>query len=460
MKELPHNLEVEQALLGAILVNNDVFERISNYLRPEHFANNLHGEIYGECLRRFEQDITVTPITLKPHFQDHEELKEVGGAKYFSKLAASAITIINADDYGRLIQELAIRRNLINISKNALEQSYDTSQGNINDIIAEIENSIHETFNEHRSDQSLIHISKSNTEALESVIQAMNHDGAVVGVTTGSKALDEATGGLSGGQLIILAGRPKMGKTTKALSIATGAALAGKNVGFFSIEMASPELSLRLASSLCFTPQRYVPYFKALNGDLTDGDYQLFRQGMTKADQLPLYITDTGGRTVASVRLEMRRLRRKLQREGKTLDLVVIDYLQLMNSSSRYKGNRVQEITEITRGLKELAKEYNVPILTLSQLSRSLESREDKRPILSDLRESGSIEQDADLVMFVYREYEYIKDKEPKKNVTGWMADCDKLKNRLDLIIAAQRRGPTKTIPYECYLHSNVIKDL
>ena len=458
--ELPVSLEAEQAFLGAVMNKPILMDDVVDYLEPNHFANAGHGEVYAFFKECFANNAEINLLKVQEKFKNNPEFKEVGGGAYLSKLYASVIKLKGAEGYARMVHDNAIRRQVIELGQTLVNQSYDTSLKSGSEIIAEFEKEIHALYTPTQNGEELKHIAESNKQALESVLDAIEHGGEVVGVPTGLKALDVATGGFSGGQLLVLAGRPGMGKTCLSLGIAKGAAEAGYNTAFFSLEMQCKELSLRLASDLCYEGNDNVPYFKAINGDLTQAEFNHFQLGMSKADQLPIYITDKGGVTVHSVRAEMRRLRRYLQKEGKTLDFVVIDYLQLMRSSSHYRGNKVQEVSEITAALKVLAKEFDIPILLLSQLNRGLEQREDKRPLLSDLRDSGSIEQDADAVFFVYREYEYIKNNEPKKNVVEWMAECDYQKNKLDLIIAKQRRGPTKTLMFDCHLHSNAVRDL
>jgi replicative DNA helicase len=277
----------------------------------------------------------------------------------------------------------------------------------------------------------------------------MSADKTLSGVTTGLEALDKATGGMKSGQLIIIAGRPAMGKTALALTVAKGAAKSGKNVAFFSIEMESDELTLRLACDMLYGSTTPITYFDAGNGNIDNHEHIKLCQAFDQVSRLPVHISDRGGNTVDSVRIESRHL-------------IVIDYLQLMTVTSRYKGNRVQEISEITSSLKRLAKEINTPILLLSQLNRGLESRDNKRPLLSDLRDSGAIEQDADIVLFVYRDHYYLKNNEPNSvsDKCDWLDDLKKKEHQMELIIAKQRRGPTKTLYLDCFLHSNAIRDV
>lgn len=457
-QELPHNLEAEQALLGAAFVNNLVMERVIDFLEPKHFANILHQDIYTEFIEQFSKNKKFSPITLKNKFQNHDGLEDVGGVKYLSKLAASAITITNAVDYAGLIHDLATRRGLIQTSQAASMAAFNMSEKTGSIIVDETQEALQKMHSAETLGEELIHISKGIDEELADIIDGIENGINLSGITSGLKGLDAKTGGMGDGQLLILAGRPAMGKTAVALSIAKGAAIAGHTGAFFSIEMPTDELRERLVSDLIFNPQNPLMYSEIRKRNIDKYEIPRIERGFDKMRDLPLFISDRGGYTVESIRREARRLNRTLGGE-RTIDFMVIDYLQLMRGSVKRQSNRVYEIGEITSALKRLAKEMKIPIVLLSQLSRQLEQRDDKRPILSDLRDSGSIEQDADTVIFVYREHYYIKDKQPKKDIEAWQERCEKCENKVELIIGKQRRGPTGIVKLDAYLHSNAIRD-
>jgi len=454
VQELPHNLEVEQALLGAALVNNDVIDIVVDFLEAEHFANILHQDIYKECLKQYNLDRKFNPITLKTKFQDHDEIQIFGGVVYLSKLATSAVTIINAVDYARLIHDLFIRRRVIEASNSASVDAFNLGDKTGSEIVETAQETLQLLHSAESLGEELIHVEKGADDAIQNVQNAIDRKGEVYGVTTGLRALDFKTGGMMGGQLWILAGRPGMGKTALALSIAKGASLKDYTGAFFSIEMKSDELAMRMASDFCFNHDNPIEYFSARKGDLTSYQFDRFKNGMAKLKELPLFISDKGGYTVASVRQECRKLNRKTK-----LDYIIIDYLQLMKASSKYSGNKVYEVAEITGALKRLAKEMDIPVLLLCQLNRGVEMREDKRPLMSDLRDSGSIEQDADTIIFAYREHYYLKNSEPKKDKEAWMEKCARLENKIELIIGKQRHGPTDIVYLDAYMHSNAIRD-
>lgn len=456
-KELPYNLEAEQALLGAALINNSVMDSIVDFLEVEHFANSAHQDIYKECLKQFSGGRKFTPVTMKSKFKDHVELQDVGGSSYLSKLAASSITIINAIDYARNIHDLGTRRGVIEAANAANSDAFNLGEKSGSEIVEETQEALQGLHSAERLGEELKHVKYGADEAIQNVEDAIARDGEVYGITTGLRGLDYKTGGMMGGQLWVLAGRPAMGKTALALTIAKGASLKGYTGAFFSIEMQSNELALRMASDFCFNPDTPVEYFNARKGSLDDYQLTRFKKGMDKLRKLPLFISDKGGYTVASVRQECRKLNRNLK--GKKLDYIIIDYLQLMKASSKYSGNKVYEVAEITGSLKRLAKELDIPILLLCQLNRGVEMREDKRPLMSDLRDSGSIEQDADTIIFAYREHYYLKNNEPKKDKEIWLEKCERLENELELILGKQRHGPTDIIYLDVYLHSNAIRD-
>lgn len=457
-KEIPHNLEAEQALIGAILVNNDTLEKVQDFLLPEHFANVGHEKIFDACRKMIEKGQLVSPVTLKPYFEKEETLADVGGAKYLAKLAASAITIINAPDYGLLIYDLAVRRQLIELGTNIVNNAYEHKvEETSKDQIEEAEKHLYSLAETGITEGGFKSFTRSTTDAITMIEAAYKRDGKLAGITTGFKSINDHIGGLHKSDLMILAGRPAMGKTALATNIAFNAAQMYKNeiamgvpvsetkgavVGFFSLEMAADQLASRILAE-----QAGLSSQAMRQGQINKDEFYNLCRVSQELEELPLFIDDTPQLTIGTLRTRARRLQRQ---HG--LGLVVVDYLQLLRgtgSGGRGPENRVQEVSEITRGLKALAKELEIPVLALSQLSRTIESRDNKRPILSDLRESGSIEQDADMVTFVYRPEYYHNQKEPDQGTSEhaiWMEEGESLMGLAEFIIGKQRHGPTGII--------------
>ncbi|MBT4879747.1 MAG: replicative DNA helicase [Alphaproteobacteria bacterium] len=446
----PRNYEAEQALLGALLHNNGSFEKVSEFLIPDHFADPVHGRIYGAIGRLIERGQVADPITLKDHFNQDGELEEVGGWEYLVKLLESVISIVNVQDYGKLIHDLYLRRELITFGEEVILEAHEHNlEASANNLIEKSEQHLFDLATTGQLDRGFQPFSQALTDAIETAQIAYNSDSTVVGTTTGLKDLDSWLGGLHPSDLLILAGRPSMGKTALATNIAFNAAKAmlekssnGAKVAFFSLEMSAEQLATRLLSQ-----EAEVTSDKIRRGEIRKDDFPKFVKVSRTLSSLPLFIDDTPALTVSALRTRARRLLRK---EG--LGLIVVDYLQLLNppiGNGRRQDGRVQEISEITRCLKALAKELHVPILALSQLSRAVEQRDDKRPQLADLRESGSIEQDADVVMFIYREEYYESRKKPKEGTEKhleWQQNMERIYNQADVIIAKQRHGPIGTI--------------
>jgi replicative DNA helicase len=457
-KEIPHNLEAEQALLGAILINNDVMEKVQDFLLPEHFANAAHNKIYAACKIMIEKGQLVTPITLKPFFEKEELLQEVGGGKYLAKLAASAITIINAVDYGLLIYDLAIRRNLIDLGTDIVNKAYEFDvEETSKDQIEEAEKQLYSLAESGISEGGFKNFKTSAITAVNVIGAALRRKGDLAGITTGFESINRKIGGLHKSDLLIIAGRPAMGKTALATNIAFNAARAYKHdknlgipdednkgavVGFFSLEMSSDQLASRILAEQAGMSSQDMRL-----GKLTQEQFNKLSRVAIELEDLPLFIDDTPGLTIGALRTRARRLQRQ---HG--LGLVIVDYLQLLRGTGlkgRGAENRVQEVSEITRGLKALAKELAIPVIALSQLSRAIESRENKRPVLSDLRESGTIEQDADMVTFVYRAEYYHHQQEPDIGTAEymqWQEEGEKLFGRAEFIIGKQRHGPVGII--------------
>jgi replicative DNA helicase len=452
----PHNLEAEQALLGAILVNNEACDRVSSFLDPSHFFEAVHARIYEAASTLIRAGKLASPVTLKTYFERDETLKEIGGPVYLARLAAAATTIINAEEYGRAIYELAQRRKLIAIGTDVVNNAYDTPVDRTSrDLIEETEQSLFEIAESGKYGQGFQPFGRALTDAVDMAANAFQRDGGLSGISCGLKDLDEKMGGLQASDLVILAGRPSMGKTALATNVAYQVAkhyraehqsdgsvrvLDGGVVGFFSLEMSSEQLATRIIAE-----QSGIASERIRRGKIAEDEFHRIVEVSRELQSLPLYIDATGGLTIGQVAARARRLKRQ-----RGLGLVVVDYLQLLGGSARRaQEGRVQEVSEITTGLKALAKELNVPIIALSQLSRQVENRDDKRPQLADLRESGSIEQDADVVLFIYREEYYLARKEPRPNTQeyfDWQEQMNRVTGIAELIIGKQRHGPTGVV--------------
>ncbi|XCD38847.1 replicative DNA helicase [Candidatus Liberibacter asiaticus] len=456
-RESPNNIEAEQALLGAILVNNEAFYRVSDYLKPLHFFEAIHQKIFEIMGKLDHMGKTANPVTVKTFLSDQDMLGELTVPQYLARLASEAVSIINTEDYGRIIYGLALRRTLITIGEEMVNAAYEASLDKSPSIqIEEAERKLFHLAENGRYDGGFHTFSDAMTVAIDMAGQAFNRDGRLAGVSTGIQTLDKQMGGLQRSDLIIIAGRPGMGKTSLATNIAYNVADAykaelqtdgsyktinGGIVGFYSLEMSSEQLATRIISE-----QTEVPSSKIRRGELTRPDYEKIVACSQVMQKLPLYIDQTGGISMSQLATRARRLKRQ-----RGLDLLIVDYIQLMTTSKKIEENRVLEITGITMALKALAKELNIPIIALSQLSRQVENRDNKRPQLSDLRESGSIEQDADVVLFVIRDEYYIRNKEPTNKddilaYTKWQEDLKRVKGIADIIIAKQRHGPTGTV--------------
>jgi replicative DNA helicase len=452
-RQAPHNIEAEQALLGAILVNNEAFYRVSDFLEPKHFFEPIHQKIYEVTAGIIRAGKVATPVTLKTFLPPDADVAGMSAPVYLARLAAEATTVINAGDYGRTIYDLSTRRDLIRIGEDMVNLAYDAPVDFAPQVqIDDAERRLYELAETGRYDGGFLKFSDALKDAVDLASKAYQRDGHLSGLATGLTKLDTLMGGLQKSDLLIIAGRPGMGKTALATNIAYNIAqeyrgqarpdgtietVSGGIVGFFSLEMSAEQLATRILSE-----QTEIPSSKVRRGDISEADFSKLAAAAQVMQTIPLFIDETGGISIAQLTARARRLKRQ-----RGLDLMVVDYLQLLSGSSRRSNeNRVQEITEITTGLKALAKELEVPILALSQLSRQVESRDDKRPQLSDLRESGSIEQDADVVIFVYRDEYYLKNKEPREGSEEWFkweSDLKAAENRAELIIGKQRHGPT-----------------
>ena len=460
---LPANVEAEAALLGAMMIDNRVAEDVLQKIRPEHFFEPLHGRVYEAIAMLVGDNRLANPVTLRPLFANDPAMKELGGPAYLAQLTGNPASLIGARSFADQIYDLAQLRALVTVGRELVENALDTSQDiNPGKQIEQAELKLYEVAEQGDTDSGLKSFTRAATLAVRQAEKAMNSGGGISGITTGLSDLNASTGGFNRSDLLILAGRPGMGKTSLATNIAFNAAKRwaddleagipeeksiGAPVAFFSLEMSADQLAMRILSE-----QAEVVSEKLRTGQISHAEFLKFARAAGDLERLPLFIDDTGGLSISALHTRVRRLQRRHNNE---IGLVIVDYLQLLSGSGKSSdGNRVQEISEISRGLKTLAKDLHVPVLALSQLSRAVEQREDKRPQLSDLRESGSIEQDADMVWFVFREDYYVAAKEPKRPTEGdaakifedhaaWASDMERVFGLAELIIAKQRHGAT-----------------
>ncbi len=458
---LPHNIEAEAALLGAMMIDNRLVEDVQIKLRSEHFFEPLHGRVYDAILKLVDRNMVANPVTLRPMFEADESMRGLGGPGYLAQLTGSGAALIGARDFASQIYDLALLRALIGVGRDMVERAVDTSESvDPKSQIEDAEVALYKVAEEGGETGSVKSFGQATKLAVEQAERALNSGGHLSGVTTGLDSLNSKIGGLHHSDLMILAGRPGMGKTSLATNIAFNAARrlirdradgiedeksVGAAVAFFSLEMSADQLATRILSE-----QSGISSENLRMGKISQQDFRNLARAAAELEDLPLYIDDTPGLTIAALRTRARRLKRQ-----RGIGFIVIDYLQLLQGSGKAgDGNRVQEISEISRGLKQLAKELHLPVLALSQLSRAVEQREDKRPQLSDLRESGSIEQDADMVWFVFREEYYVAAREPKRPMDGddgktfeahesWARDMERAFGISELIIAKQRHGAT-----------------
>jgi replicative DNA helicase len=472
-RQAPHNLEAEQALLGAILVNNEAIDRVSSFLEPHHFYDPLHQQIYETAGKLIHAGKQATPITLRTFFETAEPISaNLTVPQYLGTLAANATTIINAEDYGRTVYDLATRRALIIIGEDMVNGAYDSPVDfQPQAQIEQAETRLYDLAEQRKYGQGFLGFGTALTNAIDMANAAFKRSGHLSGLATGLTDLDAKLGGLQPSDLIILAGRPSMGKTALATNIAYNIAkhyrmerqpdgaektVDGAVVGFFSLEMSAEQLATRVLSE-----QAQIASEKIRRGMISQDEFSNLVLVSQEMNHIPLYIDQTGGISVAQLAARARKLKRQ-----KDVGLIVVDYLQLLTGHKRQSEGRVQEVSEITTGLKALAKELNVPILALSQLSRQVEQRDDKRPHLADLRESGSIEQDADVVMFVFREEYYVERRKPDEKDTKfseWLSEMSLVHGRAEVIIGKHRHGPTGTVPlaFEAQFtrFSNLVRD-
>ena len=458
--KLPSNIEAEQALIGSILVNNDIIDEISNLLKAEKFFDPVHKKIFKVIETLNNKGMIANPITLKNYFENLNELDEVGGAEYLVKLTRFSSSSKQATDYAKIVHENFVKRELLEISNVISEDSLDIDLDKSSEnIIEDAEKSLFDLAERGNFSQSFLQFNQAIDQTISMAKSAIKSDQGIVGVPSGLTALDEKLGGLHKSDLVIIAGRPSMGKTALATNIAYHAAknIFEKNekssVAFFSLEMSSEQLSTRILSE-----QSRIQSNDIRRGRASEEQLNRFIETSRNIYDLPLYIDETPAITISTMSNRARRIKRLFG-----LSLIVVDYIQLMKTNIKKYEGRVQELSEITQGLKALAKELSVPVLALSQLSRAVEQRDDKIPQLSDLRESGSIEQDADVVMFVYREQYYLEKKEPKQGSiehAEWQSKMNDIYGLADIIIGKQRHGPTGNVQVEFEGQYTKFKDL
>ena len=451
----PHNIEAEQQLLGAILTNNDIYDRVASVIDAGHFYDPVHARIYEVAAARISKNALASPVTLKAFLEEDAGLKELGGPSYLVRLAGAAISSFAARDYAQMIYDLAIRRSLMGLGRDIADKAarVDVDTGPAEQIV-EAEQALYALSDSGTTQQGFQSFLRAVTDAVGVANAAYMRDGGLAGISTGLVDLDKKLGGLHKSDLLILAGRPSMGKTSLATNIAFNIAKAyrkgalpdggegavnGGVVGFFSLEMSAEQLAARVLSEASEVPSEQIR-----RGDLTESEFRRFVDAAKTLEACPLFIDDTAALPISQLAARARRLKRE---HG--LDCLIVDYLQLVRPATA-KDSRVNEVSEITQGLKAIAKELDIPVVALSQLSRQVESRDDKRPQLSDLRESGSIEQDADVVMFVFRE-EYYKEREKPGDhdleaMAKWQEEMEKLHGRAEVIVGKQRHGPIGTI--------------
>ncbi|MDR0695393.1 MAG: replicative DNA helicase [Holosporales bacterium] len=444
-----HNLEAEQALLGAVILDNSVIDNIPDLFRAHHFSAELHSKIYTAICQIHDIGSVADPITVSSYLKSDEVFQNANGEKYVLDLVDSVISMTGVADYARIIYDLYMRRQLVEISDRTIykAKAMDSSE-KATDIIEAAEKELYDLSGDATISSKMVAFSDALAESIEAATLAFKRDTRIVGITSGFKLVDKWLGGLHNSDLIVVAGRPSMGKTAFATNVAFNAARAklsdmtdGTGVVFFSLEMSAEQLATRILAS-----ESGIPSDCIRRGEIPKDAFDKFVTISHELERLELYIDDTPNITINQIRNRVRRLKRQ-----KNIGLIVVDYLQLIETAG-YKRNgdtRVQEISEITRALKGLAKELNVPVLALSQLSRAVEQRDDKKPQLSDLRESGSIEQDSDVVMFIFREEYYKARKEPPECTIEhdkWRHEMEKIYNRAEVIIAKQRHGPIGTV--------------
>ncbi|MEM9853969.1 MAG: replicative DNA helicase [Pseudomonadota bacterium] len=454
-EQMPHSIEAEQQLLGAILTNNNLYDRVSAVVNAGHFYDPVHARIWDTAATRINRNALASPVTLKAFLEEDEGLRELGGSGYLAKLAGSAISAFAARDYAQMIYDLAIRRKLIEVGREISDRALRMEvSSDPKEQIVEAEQTLYQLAEEGQTESGFQSFLKATLDAINVANAAFKRDGGLAGVSTGLMDLDKKLGGLHRSDLLILAGRPSMGKTSLATNIAFNiarsyrkgltddgkeGAIEGGVVGFFSLEMSAEQLATRVLSDASEIPSEMVR-----RGSFNETEFRRFTDAAKELEACPLFIDDTAALPISHLAARARRLKR-----SHGLDVLIVDYLQLVRPASA-KDSRVNEVSEITQGLKAIAKELDIPVIALSQLSRQVEQRDDKRPQLSDLRESGSIEQDADVVMFVFREEYYAEREKPSDDkldeMAAWQERMERLHGKAEIIIGKQRHGPIGTV--------------
>ncbi|WP_158968102.1 replicative DNA helicase [Chachezhania sediminis] len=447
---LPHSIEAEQQLLGAILTNNDVYDRVAAIIKADHFYDPVHARIYEVASSRIAKNALASPVTIKAFMEGDEGLKELGGPAYLARLAGAAISSFAVRDYAQMIHDLAVRRELIGLGREiAAKAGRVDIESEPREQIVEAEQQLYRLSEQGQTGTGFQTFLNAVTDAVNVAAAAYKRTGGLAGISTGLDDMDKKLGGLHKSDLLILAGRPSMGKTSLATNIAFNIAkkyqrdengtVDGGVVGFYSLEMSAEQLASRILSEAAEVPSELIR-----RGDMNEGEFRRFVEAARTLESCPLYIDDTPALPISQLAARARRLKRT---HG--LDVLIVDYLQLVRPATA-KDSRVNEVSEITQGLKAIAKELDIPVIALSQLSRQVENREDKRPQLSDLRESGSIEQDADVVMFVFREEYYAEREKPSDDrldeMASWQERMSRLHGRAEVIIGKQRHGPIGTV--------------
>tara|TARA_B100000029_G_scaffold156043_1_gene151366 strand:- start:2334 stop:3764 length:1431 start_codon:yes stop_codon:yes gene_type:complete len=460
-KKMPCNIEAEQAVIGSVLVSNEIYDEISSIVNANKFFDPIHIKIFETIENLINKGLLANPITLKNYFENNEGLKELGGQEYLVKITKFSTSLKQAIDYANIVHEMHVRRELIKISETVLTDAVNDRDAALSgeEMIQNAEKSLFDLAEKGHFSRSFLKFENALKQTIEMARNAYQNEEGIVGVATGLTALDSRLGGLHKQDLIIIAGRPSMGKTALATNIAFHAAKniqkkeSKSTVAFFSLEMSSEQLSTRILSE-----QSRIRSNDIRRGKVSEKEFDQFIETSRNIHDLPLYIDETPAITISAIRNRARRIKRLFG-----LELVVVDYIQLMRSGNLKNEGRVQEISEITQGLKALAKELDVPVLALSQLSRAVEQRDDKKPQLADLRESGSIEQDADVVMFVFREAYYLERKEPTLNSVEhaeWQQKMDEISKLAEIMISKQRHGPTGNVKVEFEAMYTKFKDL
>ena len=461
-RQMPCNIEAEQALIGSILVSNDIYDEITLIVSSQKFFDPIHAKIFDTIEMLISKGLLANPITLKNHFENNEGLKELGGQEYLIKITKFSTTSVKqAIDYANIVHEMHVRRELIKISESVLNEASNNNEiaSSGEEMIQNAEKSLFDLAERGHFNQSFLKFEQALKQTIEMAESAYKNEEGIVGVPTGLTDLDSRLGGMHKQDLIIIAGRPSMGKTSLATNIAFHAAKniekkgLKSTVAFFSLEMSSEQLATRILSE-----QSRIRSNDIRRGKVSEKEFEQFIETSKNIFELPLYIDETPAITISAISNRSRRIKRLFG-----LDLIVVDYIQLMRSSGKRDWGRVQEISEITQGLKALAKELDVPVLAVSQLSRAVEMRDDKKPQLADLRESGSIEQDADVVMFVFREAYYLERKEPTLGSiehAEWQQKMDEISTLAEIMISKHRHGPTGNVRVEFEAMYTKFKDL